>query len=208
VLLVDDDPNHVGFVGDALTRLGFAVEVEDSGRGCLEAAATLDPDVVLLDISMPGMDGWETARHLRESSARRIPIIMISADPRQNNQRDAAAGHHEAYLMKPLRLPALLDSMKQHMELQWIHDGTALPLRMPFSLGDLSAEQIPPPAHLARLGQLGQIGHIRGILAMLDEIGIEQPSAAPTLAHLRRLAEDCDLEGYKDTLEALALHAS
>ena len=208
ILLVDDDPNHVGFVGDALTRLGFAVEVEDSGHGCLEAAAKLDPDVVLLDISMPGMDGWETARHLRESGARRIPIIMISADPRQDSQRDAAAAYHEAYLMKPLRLPALLDCMKQHMDLQWIHDGAIQPFRMPFILSDLSAEQIPLPAHLAQLGQLGRIGHIRGILTMLDEIGIEQPSAALTLAHLRRLAEDCDLEGYKDTLDALTFHAS
>ena len=208
VLIVDDDLHHVGFVSDSLARLGFTVAVEESGRGCLEAASRLNPDIILLDISMPGMDGWETARHLRESGSKRIPIIMISADPRHTHMRDAAASHHEAYLMKPLRLATLLDCMKALMDLEWIYDLTEQPLRAPLSLAALSVEQIPSPSHLVRLKQLGRIGHVRGILASLDEIGAAQPSAAPTLAYLRRLAEDCDLEGYRNTIEALTLHAS
>jgi signal transduction histidine kinase/DNA-binding NarL/FixJ family response regulator len=206
VLLVDDDPHHVGFVSDALTRLGFTVAIEESGRGCLEAAARLNPDVILLDISMPGMDGWETAHRLRETGTKRIPVIMISADPRHTHQRDAAASYHEAYLMKPLKLGALLDSMKLLMNLEWVFDRTEASPRTTFNLKSLSAEHIPSPPDLIRLEQLGRIGHVRGILTSLDEIGAVQPSAAPTLAHLRRLAEDCDLEGYRNTIEALTLH--
>ena len=208
VLVVDDDPNHVGFISDSLARLGFFVAVEENGRGCLETAARLNPDIILLDISMPGMDGWETARDLRENGSKRIPIVMISADPRHNQQREAAASHHEAYLMKPLRLSALLDGMKKLMNLEWIYDRGEPPRLAPFSFSDLTTEQIPSPPHLVRLRQLGLIGHVRGILTSLDEIGAEQPSAAPTLAYLRRLAEDCDLEGYRNTIEALTLHAS
>ena len=208
VLIVDDDPHHVGFVSDSLTRLGFTVAIEESGRGCLDAAAKFNPDIILLDISMPGMDGWETARHLREGGAKRIPIIMISADPRLNQQRDAAASHHEAYLMKPLRLAALLDCMKPLINLEWIYDRGEPAIPAPFNLSGLTTDQIPSPTHLVRLRQLGQIGHVRGILTSLDEIGVDQPSAAPALAYLRRLAEDCDLEGYRNTVEALTLHAS
>jgi CheY-like chemotaxis protein len=157
---------------------------------------------------MPGMDGWETARLLREGGAKRIPIIMISADPRHDQQRDAAAAFHDAYLMKPLKLAALLDCMKPLMNLEWIYDRSEPRLSTPFSLSDLTTEQIPSRLHLVRLKQLGVIGHVRGILTSLDEIGVEQPSAAPTLAYLRRLAEDCDLEGYRNTIEALTFHAT
>jgi len=58
ILVVDDDPNHVAFVRDALSELGFVVTAESTGRGCLDAVARSAPDAILLDISMAGMDGW------------------------------------------------------------------------------------------------------------------------------------------------------
>jgi hypothetical protein len=131
---------------------------------------------------------------------------MISADARLESQREASAAYHDAYLMKPLRLAILLDSLKQLLTLQWIYDKQDQRAPVLFSLSELSSEQIPSQPHLVRLGQLGAIGHIRGILAKLDEIGAAQPSTAPTLSYLRRLAEDCDLDGYKDTIKALVLH--
>jgi len=73
-------------------------------------------------------------------------------------------------------------------------------------MNELAWNKFRPSANLVRLSQLGAIGHIRGILAKLDEVGAVQPSAAPTLAYLRRLAEDCDLDGYNDTIEALVSH--
>ena len=206
ILVVDDDPNHIAFVRDALSAAGFNVLAESTGRGCLDAVAHAAPDAILLDISMAGMNGWETAKRLRESPVPRMPIIMISADARLENQREAAGLYHDAYLMKPLRISALLDSLKQLLELKWIYDPQDQRTPKALSLNELSAEQIPSQSQLARLGQLGAIGHIRGILAQLDEVGTVQPSAAPTLAYLRRLAEDCDLDGYKDTIEALASH--
>jgi signal transduction histidine kinase/CheY-like chemotaxis protein len=207
ILVVDDDPNHVAFVRDALAALGFVVVTENNGRGCLEAAARAAPDVLLLDISMAGMDGWETAKRLRESPLPRMPIIMISADSRLESQREAAALYHDGYLMKPLRISTLLDSLKQLLDLRWVYDKHDPRVPLSLSLSELSAEQIPSPQHLARLSQLGAIGHIRGILAQLDEVGTIQPSAAPVLAYLRRLAEDCDLDGYQDTIEGLISHA-
>jgi signal transduction histidine kinase/DNA-binding NarL/FixJ family response regulator len=206
ILVVDDDPNHIAFVRDALTAVNFGVIAEGSGRGCLDAVVRSAPDAILLDISMPGMDGWETAKRLRESGTTRIPVIMISADARLESLREASAAYHDAYLMKPLRLAILLDSLKQLLNLQWIYDKQDQRVPVLFSFSELSSEQIPSQPHLVRLGQLGAIGHIRGILAKLDEIGAAQPSTAPTLSYLRRLAEDCDLDGYKDTIKALVSH--
>jgi signal transduction histidine kinase/CheY-like chemotaxis protein len=206
ILVVDDDANHVAFVRDALSALGFIVAAESSGRGCLDAVARSGPDAILLDISMAGMDGWETAKQLRESRSARMPIVMISADARLESQRETAAAYHDAYLMKPLRLSSLLDTLKQFLGLQWIYDKQDPRAPASFKMSELASEQIPSERDLVRLSQLGAIGHIRGILAKLDEVGAVQPSAAPTLAYLRRLAEDCDLDGYNDTIEALVSH--
>jgi len=204
ILVVDDDANHVAFVREALLAVGFAVATATSGRECLDAAAKAAPDLVLLDIAMVGMDGWETSRRLRESAAAKAPIVMISADPRQKEQRENA--EHDAYLMKPLRLSALMDVLKQLLDIEWIYDsGPAA--QTPPGLSRLLPEQILSPAQLDRLRQLGEIGHVRGILAKLDEIGRQQPAAGTILATLRRLAEDCDLDGYRDVIEALTPHA-
>jgi signal transduction histidine kinase/DNA-binding NarL/FixJ family response regulator len=207
ILVVDDDPNHVAFVREALLELDFIVIAEDSGRGCLDAATRCNPDAVLLDISMAGMDGWETAKRLREADITRAPIIMISADARLESQREAAALFHDAYLMKPLQLSALLDCLKQLLDLQWFLAEKVPPAQAGFDLSALVPEQIPTKRQLAKLRELGEIGHVRGVLAKLDEIGAARPSAGPILAHLRRLAEDCDLEVYSNIIEAVTPHA-
>jgi CheY-like chemotaxis protein len=81
VLVVDDDPAVTGFIAEALTREGYRV-VTTVGAQTLHLAVTLHPDVVLLDILMPGMDGIEVSQGLRANPATaEIPIVAISGDP-------------------------------------------------------------------------------------------------------------------------------
>ena len=203
ILVVDDDPDHVAFVNDALSVLGFEVSVAASGDECLTVAAKSMPDAVLLDISMPGMDGWDTARHLRAMSPRRIAIIMISADPRHESQRALSADDHDAYLMKPLRLSMLQDTLKSLMDIEWIESEPDDVAPASDIIATLSAERVPSTVYLASLKHMGEIGHIRGILNKLDEIAKAEPDTSSTLGYLRRLAEDCDLEAYNTMIEAL-----
>ncbi len=107
--------------------------------------------------------------------------------------------------MKPLRLSALLDCLQQALALQWRY-GPAQPVPSAFDLTGLGPDQFPAKSDLTRLGELGRIGHVRGILAKLDEVSTTRPAAAPALSYLRRLAENCDLETYVTTIEALAAH--
>jgi signal transduction histidine kinase/CheY-like chemotaxis protein len=204
ILIVDDDPNHVAFVREALTPLGFLVVSEESGMGCLDAAAQCNPDAILLDISMPDMDGWEVARSLREETQIASRIIMISADARQESQRISAAAHHDAYLMKPLQLSTLFETLKNLLHLEWRYDAIVHTAPVELNLRALDAGQIPPAEQLVSLRYLGQIGHVRGILSKLDEVSQTYPSTAPVVSYLRDLAESCDLERYGDTLEALS----
>jgi hypothetical protein len=129
---------------------------------------------------------------------------MISADARQESQRISAATHHDAYLMKPLQLSTLFETLKNLLNLEWRYDAIVHAAPAQLNMRALDAAHIPPAEHLLSLRYLGQIGHMRGILSKLDEIGQTHPATAPVVSYLRDLAEACDLERYGDTLEALS----
>ena len=205
VLAVDDDPNHLDLVRDLLAPLGFIVITADDGPSCLEAAAHSTPDIVLLDISMPGMSGWDVARRLREDGISHAPIVMISANAREDQQRKVAAPFHDGYLMKPIQLATMLDTIKTLLNLRWVYDQQAKPVNagMPTSL---RPDEIPPSAQIGTLIQLGRIGHVRGILSKLDEIEDTQPDARRVISHLRGLVQEFELGQYDDALKVLQQH--
>jgi DNA-binding response OmpR family regulator len=77
ILIVDDEPEQSGVLARILTREGYEVAVAHNGREGLRRASDLKPDLILLDVVMPGMDGWEMLGHLREFSS--VPVIMLTA---------------------------------------------------------------------------------------------------------------------------------
>lgn len=77
ILLIDDDPMITGPLARALSEAGYAVQVAHSGEVGLTLAQTVQPDLVILDIMLPGMDGWQVCQALRRRSA--VPILMLTA---------------------------------------------------------------------------------------------------------------------------------
>ncbi|MBI1182204.1 MAG: response regulator [Alphaproteobacteria bacterium] len=207
VLATDDDPNHLDLMRDLLLPLGFIVLTAPDSRECLEAAARLSPDIILLDIAMPGMNGWEVAQRLREDNISRAPIVMVSANAREDRQREAAAAFHDAYLMKPVQLAALLDIVKSQLNLRWTYDDQARRStnRPPQAM---QPNEIPGAFYLDTLIQLGRIGHVRGILSKLDEIEDVQPDTRRVVSHLRTLVQEFELAEYDATLKGLQRHGA
>ena len=117
VLLVDDDPD-IRFIGEmALARVGkFDVTVAESGERCLELAAA-QPDVILLDVMMPGLDGTATLARLREDPAlARIPVIFMTAKVQDSElARYRELGAH-GVIAKPF------DPMTLHARVQGLLD--------------------------------------------------------------------------------------
>ncbi len=77
ILVVDDEPDMTALLHHALVREGYEVEIAFDGRTALRKAQSFQPDLIMLDIMMPEMSGWETLRHLREFS--QVPVIMLTA---------------------------------------------------------------------------------------------------------------------------------
>ena len=123
VLVVDDQQANVRMVGALLARAGYQVLPALSGAEGLEVARTKKPDVVLLDMKMPGMDGFEVLRQMRaEEAIRDLPVIFLTADnDRENLIRAFAAGAID-YITKPFVAEELLARVLTHVDLKRSRD--------------------------------------------------------------------------------------
>lgn len=103
ILVTDDDPRNRKLLETLLQAGGYEVNCADSGEAALEAIAAEQPDLILLDLMMPGMDGFEVVKQLKADSATRgIPIIMVTAlDDAASRARLAVAGVSDV-IAKPI----------------------------------------------------------------------------------------------------------
>lgn len=114
VLVVDDQPDHVEMYHLALEYAGFTVEDAFSGGEGLEQARQLLPDVIVLDIRLPDMTGWDVCRVLRSQPATaRIPIIVLTAAVTPTLAREAEEHGCAAHLLKPCSPDVLTSTIRQ-----------------------------------------------------------------------------------------------
>ena len=106
VLVVEDDESIRQFIEMALNDDGFEVVVAEEGAAALEAAARFRPQVILLDMRMPGVDGWRFAQAYRASPPPRAPILVLTAA--RSAGASAAEIDADAFLAKPFEVSELL----------------------------------------------------------------------------------------------------
>ncbi len=113
ILLVDDEPDILEFVGYNLTREGFEVSTASNGLEALEVAQTFLPHLVLLDVMMPEMDGMETCRRLKEiPSLSRTIIVFLSARGEDESQLQGFDPGADDYITKPIHPKLLVSRLK------------------------------------------------------------------------------------------------
>lgn len=127
VMVVDDEPAHRNLMFDLLAPLGFIVIEAEDAETCIQQHQAYKPDVFLLDVSMPGMNGLDCSRVLRDEGIS-APIIMISADAQEQHQKPTDATTYSAYLVKPVKLNHLQETLSHLMTLEWIYEDTTLSL--------------------------------------------------------------------------------
>jgi len=110
VLVVDDEPQVLRFLRASLGAHGYRLVEATSGQQALVEAATRGPDIVLLDLGLPDLDGVEVARRLREWSA--VPVIVLSARGQENDKILALDAGADDYLTKPFGTGELLARMR------------------------------------------------------------------------------------------------
>ncbi|MGT2502793.1 hybrid sensor histidine kinase/response regulator [Bradyrhizobium guangxiense] len=202
ILITDDDPVHRDLLREVLTPLGFILLSAPDGPGCLALAQHCRPDLFLLDISMPTMDGWAVAEALRASGHHQARILMVSASAIEAHGAPLAQPFHDGYLMKPIDIPRLLETIRQLLKLEWQYGSDEIPV----SFWRPESGSRPPARHIEALIGLGQIGYVKGIQLKLEEIGSEHPEHADFVAQMRSLVDRFDLDQYMVTLKTLHAH--
>jgi signal transduction histidine kinase/DNA-binding response OmpR family regulator/purine-cytosine permease-like protein len=200
VLVVDDEPIHRGLLSELLNPLGLTTLEARDAFTCLVMLNDVQPDLLLLDVNMPGMDGMQLAHKIRELGIT-APIIMLSADAHEHHLHPQSPAAHDEYLVKPINHQNLLESLGNLLQLQWsyapLHTGPTLAPRQ-------LNKPIPSHPLLRELHAYAQIGHKRAVVEKLNEIEQAELLELSTLQRFRALSENMQLAQLAQLLETEA----
>nr|WP_240905806.1 ATP-binding protein [Thiorhodococcus mannitoliphagus] len=197
LLIADDERANREVLRGLLEPLGFTVAEAEDGRTCLESVRRRPPDLILMDLRMPVMDGLEATRRLcREPGTRRIPVVAITAAAFDEDRARALAAGCDAHLGKPVMSEALFATLAQWLPLQWRYAEPEPGAEMAPSLEGLSEET------RERLIGLIRSGSVTAIAALAERLVHEDDCS--TLARcLSTLAQNFDMEGLRRLAQRL-----
>jgi signal transduction histidine kinase/CheY-like chemotaxis protein/purine-cytosine permease-like protein len=195
LLVVDDQPLQRQLLAGLLMPLGFAVREAASGHEALESVREACPDAVLLDISMDDMDGWSTARLLRQAGFEQVPIILVSANVFENRPENLAAAQCQAFVAKPVRESELLAALGEHLGLRWLTEPSGSTQSASSSAPIAAARMGLLPADAVwELHRLALKGHVQALRQALGEWRASAPAHAIQWDALSCLVEDFELD--------------
>ncbi len=109
ILVVEDEYDSIQMVSKILRHSGIKVEIAHNGVECLQVLETALPTLIIMDLALPVMDGWETLEHIRHNpETAKIPIVAITAYHSFNLEDDALKAGFDAYMPKPLETKELV----------------------------------------------------------------------------------------------------
>ncbi|WP_437995865.1 ATP-binding protein [Sorangium sp. So ce185] len=200
ILVVDDNAENRALLRDALAPLGFTLREAESGAQALAVAAEHRPGLVIMDHSMPGLDGFETARRLREIPALgEVVVIGSSASVSDADRLRGMAAGCDDFLPKPVDVGALLDKIQRHLGLTWLsrRDGPQSPGSPGEEIGRSSR---PSAEQISALRELLRRGRVEELLAETQKLEQAEPRLAGWMAQVRALAQAYKLRELRELL--------
>jgi len=117
ILVVEDDSDNRGMVVKVLTVAGYGVLEAADGASAVTVARREHPDLIVMDLAMPGVDGWEASRRLKSDPATAdIPIIALTAFAMRGDEERAREAGCDGYLSKPCRPQTIRDTVRRFLE--------------------------------------------------------------------------------------------
>jgi signal transduction histidine kinase/CheY-like chemotaxis protein/purine-cytosine permease-like protein len=204
ILVVDNEEPDRELLVELLQPLGFELRTAASGHDCLDLLASgYRPDIVLMDLAMPGIDGWETIRRLRRIDPGHAQIAIVSANAFDKGLDNDVGVALEDFILKPVRHSELLDWLEQRLALRWLEAASPMAATLP-SAQVPAVLHLPAPAMLAPLREAVQLGYYRGILNQLDVMERADAAARPFCIRMRELAQQFQFDAMLRAMDDAA----
>ncbi|MEW5957118.1 MAG: ATP-binding protein, partial [Chloroflexota bacterium] len=198
ILVVDDDPVNRKMLRKVFEPLGFTVMEAVDGLAGLEALEQFRPQLALIDLVMPNLDGLELIRRARRSArGTETVLIAISASAFKETRAECFAVGGDDFLTKPIEIGQLLGLLEKYLPLDWIYEkDKATP-----SAPDTAPIVLPPAHAVAALYELALDGDVGSLLQQLDNLAHTDPQLEPFIARLRQQARQYRLDVICELLE-------
>jgi PAS domain S-box-containing protein len=199
ILIADDVAENRALLTSLLEPLGFDVEEAADGEAALEAVQSGSPDLVLLDLVMPRLDGFEVVRRLRAAHGPEPKVVAVSANAFDEARQRALAMGCDSFMTKPVDVEQLLAVLAEQLGLEWLCAGSGAPGAVQQT--DVAADAAAPPLpRLLELRDSARSGDVMALGTELDALAVEFPALT---AELRGYAARFDLRSVEQALDAL-----
>ena len=205
ILLVDDNEKNRTLLKDMLSPLGFKIEEAVDGKDALEKAIQANPDLILMDLVMPVMDGIEATQRIRQDPLLKNSIIIgISASAFDTTKQASFKAGCNDFLTKPIHIDKLLQRIQIHLKLQWVYDQTAVPDSEEQLSLEILPPTLPPGENLKEILKFAEISHITGIQQSLDKIRDLEKKYIPFITQIESLLEGFQFDQIIELIQPYA----
>jgi signal transduction histidine kinase/ActR/RegA family two-component response regulator len=203
ILVVDDRWENRSVLVSLLEPIGFDVSEAANGQAGLDIATQVPPDLIITDLSMPGMDGFSMMRKLRTSSAlQHIKILVSSASVFESEQQRSLEEGGDDFLAKPVEATDLLKKLQTHLDLTWIYESRPIPTIAPPRTQPIDQPAVaiptaivpPPQTELSHLYELALKGRIKALQEQTRQLEQQDRTLAPFAQEIQQLARSFQIE--------------
>ncbi|NQE34701.1 PAS domain S-box protein [Microcoleus asticus] len=188
IVVIDDKWANRSVISNLLSPIGFEVSEANDGQEGWEKILEVQPDLIVTDLLMPELDGFELIKRVRESeNFKDIVIIVSSASVFETDQYRSLEAGGNTFIPKPVQATELLQKLQQYLDLEWVYEGNEDPLAIASDTNELIA---PPATEMEMLYELALKGNFLEIVkqaSLLEEI---DPKYIPFAKILHQMAKD------------------
>ena len=199
ILIVDDRWENCAVLQSILEPIGFDIQEASNGQEGLDKVREWQPDLILVDIVMPVMDGHQMTQHLRQlSEFKTMPILAISANAFANNRVESLAAGCTDFLTKPIATADLLQKIQVYLNLSWVYQDKAEPSNSYLESGD---RVIPTQEELRVLYEAASMGDVAGVEEETMRLQDINPDYIPFALEVLEMAAKFDYDRIVDLLD-------